>query len=219
MKGRYAVPALVACLIVSLLSGDLRLDRPLPAGGSDLMIQYDDGTAMWLTWTGLYRMVWFDIDDFAPGQYANQVFSSEFWFYHGPTCQWDTSSFLAELYSGDESGPAIQHDQTSTLALHYSPVTVSYGSGGIFLMTPDFFLIDNTEMSCGGWPSLMGDNSPADVCHSFHSDDFIKWDPWIVGGSSAHDYIIRAQVAIFGLDETTWGGIKALYYTQHRGGR
>jgi hypothetical protein len=27
-------------------------------------LRYDDGTACWLTWAGLFRGVWFDVEDF-----------------------------------------------------------------------------------------------------------------------------------------------------------
>ena len=49
------------------LSSSYELDHPLPITGSDGGFQYDDGTAYWLTWSGLYRATWFDADDFVPG--------------------------------------------------------------------------------------------------------------------------------------------------------
>jgi hypothetical protein len=37
--------------------GSIRLETPVIVGGTDQILQYDDGTAAWLTWGGLYRGV------------------------------------------------------------------------------------------------------------------------------------------------------------------
>jgi hypothetical protein len=205
------VPALTMCalqiLLLPLLSGSLQLDRPLPIAGTDDVFQYDDGTAQWLTWTGLYRGVWFNWNDFASGQ-PTQIFDLEFWFFHHSSYPWDTSSFWGELWNGGPSGPAVQLDQTSVAATHYAPCYADY-----VWIVPDvnFWGIVNTEMSSGGWPALLGDNTPQPVSHSLFSDDFIVWQPWIIQGPTANDFLIRACMSAGALQESTWGSIKTLF--------
>lgn len=195
------MPALISLaakilLLTAILSGSVRLDRPLYAGGTDDVYQYDDGTAWWITWEGLYRGVWFDSEDF--GIYYNPcIVDLEFWFYHHTSYPWDTGSFYAELYNGEQEGPVTQLDQTSLTAVHYAPCYADYSSP--IVTAVNFWGLVNTEMSSGGWPSLLSDNSPnwTGNDHSFYSDDFVVWDPWIAGG--------------IGLEAATWGGVKALY--------
>jgi hypothetical protein len=208
------VPALTMCalqiLFLPLVSGDIQLDRPLPVQSTDAAFQYDDGTAQWITWTGLYRGVWFRAQDFSPWAYGFCIDNLEFWFYHHLS-QWDTSFFYAELWNGGgAAGPGNLIDQTSVTATHYSPV-YSYYSTPI-LVDADFWGIINTEMSMGGWPCNLGDNTPYPVSHSFHSDDLSTWDPWLVQGTTASDYFTRANgTLITGLDQLTWGAIKTLF--------
>lgn len=192
------MPALTMCalqILLLLLSGEnAPLDRPLPVPGTDELYQYDDGTAYWISWAGLYRSVWFNTLDFGPWSdvYLNNL---EFWFYHHASYPWDTASFYAELYNGDAAAPVTQLDQTSIMAVHYAPCYANYGSP---IMTgQNFWSVENTEMSSGGWPSILGDNSPNPVDHSFYSDDFIVWIPWVPGG--------------IGLEQETWASVKALY--------
>lgn len=47
-------------------AGSIMLDRPIPIPSMDEPFQYDDGTANWLTWVGLYRGVWFNTRGFVP---------------------------------------------------------------------------------------------------------------------------------------------------------
>jgi hypothetical protein len=206
------VPALTMCalqiLLLPLLAGDAPLDRPLPIEGEWIIFQYDDGTANWLIWSGLYRGTWFNVQDFYPGAPGANVDYLEFWFYHHASYPWDVSSFYAELYDGDAAGPTTQLNQTSVTATHYSPVHGHFGS--TITVDQNFWGLVNTEMSAGGWPSILGDNTPNPTSHSFFSDDFIAWEPWIIGGATANDYFLRVG-EYFGLHESTWGSIKTLF--------
>ncbi|MCK5785778.1 MAG: hypothetical protein KAH54_04360, partial [Candidatus Sabulitectum sp.] len=87
---------------------------------------YDDGTAAWLTWGGMYRGVWFNIQDFNPSAAGTMIYQSEFWFYHHSSYPWDTSDFYAEVWNGDSAGPTSLLDQTLAAAVHYAPVYVTY---------------------------------------------------------------------------------------------
>jgi len=206
------VPALTLCalqIMLSLTAGDARLDRPLPVPGTDDVFQYDDGTAYWVTWDGLYRGTWFHMDDFFPGAGGFDLSQLEFWFYDVGGMSWDTPHFFAEVWNGGSGGPETQLDQTSVTALNYAPCYSTYPSP---LQTdPDFWSLINTEMSSGGWPSVVCDNTPQASSHSFFSDDFIAWEPWIVQGPTANDFLIRAYGQFSPLDESTWGSIKALF--------
>jgi hypothetical protein len=182
-------------LTLSLFSGDVRLDRPLPIGGTDYLFMYDDGSAFWLSWSGLYRGVWFNVQDFMPSGTGASLNNLEFWFYHHSSYPWDTSSFYADLYNGDAAAPVTQLNETSVAAPHYAPCYASYGYP--ITTEQNFWGLVNSSMSSGGWPSILGDNSPYPADHSFYSDDFIVWIPWVPGS--------------IGLEQATWGSVKALY--------
>lgn len=183
-------------LLIILASGQARLDTPLHVGGTDDMMQYDDGTACWLVWSGLYRGTWFNMDDFGISSW--HCVQSEYWFYHHASYPWDVSAFYGEVWNSDEYGPVIQLDQTSLTATHYSPVHVSFSSPGLECRKNVWILV-NSEFSAGGWPSLIGDATPnwTGTAHSFFSDDMVEWTPWVPGFT--------------GLNRSTWGSIKTLY--------
>jgi hypothetical protein len=209
------VPALMMCalqvLLLPLLAGNAPLDRPLSIPGTDDLFQYDDGTAVWLSWSGLYREVWFHVQDLSPWYMEGTCVNSlEFWFYHHINYPWDTASFYAELWQNcDEIYPLTQLDQTSVMASHNAPCFVNYSSP--VNVDLDFGVVINTEMSQGGWPSILGDNSPNPYNHSFHTDDFIVWTPWIIQGPTANDYIVRIYAWVVNLEQNTWGSIKTLF--------
>ncbi|MBD3370979.1 hypothetical protein GF402_11555 [Candidatus Fermentibacteria bacterium] len=73
---------------------------------------------------------------------------------------------------------------------------------------PNFWVLMNSEMSSGNWPSILGDNTPNIVDHSFFSDDMIVWEPYLYG-----DYYVRAYFTpdSTALREITRGEIKALF--------
>ncbi len=191
-------------------AGNIRLEEPVEVTGSDDMLQYDDGSAFWLTWGGLYRGVWFDTEDFLPGSNGLECEYTQFWFYHHADYPWDVSEFYAELWNGESSAPITLLDQSIVTATHYSANNCNYSSA--IVTDADFWALVNTEMSAGGWPAILGDDSPNTTDHSFYSDDFIIWEPWILSGSTASDYFIRASGTIqAALDSESWGQIKGLY--------
>jgi hypothetical protein len=171
-------------------AGSIMLDHPIPIPSIDDLFQYDDGTANWLTWVGLYRGVWFNTQDFVPGAGGAGLGGLEFWFFHHSSYPWDISSFSAELWNGRSSGPADLLEQTSVTAVHYAPCYADYSP--TVWCERNFWGLVNSHMSSGGWPALLGDNTPNPASHSFFSDDFIVWEPWIIGGATANDYFIRA---------------------------
>ncbi len=204
---KAAILISLAAMSAGTAGADLRLDRPLQVPGSDDLIQYDDGTANWLTWGGLYRGTWFYIYDFGASGWFMPA-QSELWFFHHSSYPWDVSSFYCELYTGDQAGPVTQLDQTSVTAIHYQPVHAVYSPP---YPLENFWVLENTELSAGGWPSILGDNTPQTVDHSFFSDDFIVWEPWVIQGPSANDYFIRSDGLWMGLEQTTWAAIKSTY--------
>lgn len=200
----------IALLAAAAFAADnLRLDEPIYIGSSEDVLQYDDGSSYWLTWGGLYRGTWFNTADFYGSQVGGTANEGEFWFYHyGSPYEWDTSSFYAELYDGGVSGPETELAETSVTATHNSPVYVDYGG----VMTDvEFWNFINTEMSSGNWPSILGDNTPNSVDHSFFSDDMIVWEPWVIQGPGANDYLSRMSNWVPALEEETWGSIKSLF--------
>lgn len=184
-----------------LLRADVVLVVPPPLQPPDELV-YDDGTAHWLTWGGLYRGTWFDPTDFIYPILDCEVEGMEFWFYHHPEYPWDTSSFYAELWQGGISAPVHQLVQTQLVATHYSPAIAVY-SPAISSMEPFWGLV-NLEMSTGGWPSTLGDNTPNFTvdAHSFVSEDFIVWEPWIGGETGSN---------LVSFENNSWGSIKGLY--------
>ena len=197
----------------TVLAGSSPLPEPVfcPAANEDLL-QYDDDIAIWLSWGGLYRGVYFELDDFfSPVPSGFVIDRVEFWFYHSPYYPWDTSNFYAELWSGSGSPTSLEGSALLT-ATHMSPVQ--------WTVTPpctlgtDFWVILNSELSAGGWPSIVGVGTPNPENHSFFSDDFMVWEPWIITGSTASDYFCRVYgepVDITALDQMTWGLVKSSY--------
>lgn len=200
----------LAIFVAMAFTEDIRLDEPVECGGGDDMLQYDDGSAYWLTWGGLYRGVWFDTEDFLPSSTGFECDYTQYWFYHHASYPWDTSDFYAELWNGESSAPITQLDQTLVTATHYSANNCNYSTA--IVTDADFWALVNSEMSTGGWPAILGDNSPNTADHSFFSDDFIIWEPWAPTGSYTSDYFIRASgTLLVSLHSNSWGRIKGLY--------
>ncbi len=172
-----------------------------------LLIQYDDGSGAWLTWEGVYRGVWFDVEDFIPLYRYDGIDHAEFWMYHDvQNHPWDTSDFYAELWNGDYMSPLVNLDTQELQAVHMAPVYAYYNT---ILTDSNFWLLMNTEMSTGCWPSLYADSTPSSEAHSYFSDDFYVWQPW----SATGDYLIRALISVWymELESDTWGSIKAVF--------
>jgi len=208
----------MSSLILGLLlwslpgSTEIRLDSPEPCEPSDAQLfHYDDGTPFWLTWSGMWRGVWFDMDDFGAGGSSLVCDYTEFWFYHHSSPSWDTCLFCAQLWTGSTGGPETELSETTVVAHHY---TACYA-----VIDPpadagsSFWVLDVSSFSSGGWPPNLGDGTPQpSASHSFHSDDFELWEPWIIMGEPfANDYLIRAHGLLLDLDASTWAGIKGLF--------
>ncbi len=206
MRSLFATLTMAACC---LAAGGVRLDEPVYCGGTDDLLQYDDGSAVWLTWGGLYRGTWFDTQDFVPGSIGLECNYTEYWFYHHSSYPWDTSSFYAELWNGSSLGPLVLLDQTMVTAAHFAPVQADYNPP--IATEQKFWGLVNTEMSAGGWPAVLGDNTPNTTDHSFYSDDFIVWEPWIISGATASDYLLRAEGWMCAFGSSSWGAMKGLY--------
>lgn len=202
MKGILAALFLVS---LPLFAGNVRVDLPGGSGGSNFDLTYFNGTPHWLTWAGMYRGTWFNTEDFLPGSTGGVIEEMEYWFYEHASYPWDTDQFYSEVWNGDQTGPGVLLTQGVVTALHYAPAYHSINPGVVTEV--NFWCLVNTEMSAGGWPSILGDYSmPGDAGHSFFSDDLMVWEPW---GEMGEYYI----VAIFelSLDPTTWGSMKALF--------
>ncbi len=156
---------------------------------------------------GVYRGVWFNVEDFIPWYRYRGIEQAEFWMYHDvQNYPWDTSDFYAELWNGDYMTPCGHLDTQVLQGIHMAPAFAFYNS---IMTESDFWLLMNTEMSTGCWPSLFADNTPSSVAHSYFSNDFYVWEPW----SDTGDYLIRALISVWYMDleRVTWGSIKAVF--------
>jgi len=211
----YIVCIPVALLVVSgnLAAGNIRIPE---AGGWTPPVDgmtYFDGTPWWLSWDGLYRGTWFNAAEFYGYPTSYYIQESEMWFYHHSSYPWDTSEVWFHVYNGDQMAPVDELDQTQTTAAHCSAVEVVYDPG--ISCEQNFWVIANTEMSGGGWPSLIGDNTANywGEDHSFYSEDFIVWEPWVIQGPVSNDYWMATEPEPWnpGFQSATWGAVKTLY--------
>jgi hypothetical protein len=202
--------AVVLSLLVAGPGGDLRLESPVYCGSGDSQLYlYDDGTAYWLTWSGLWRGVWFTMDDFGASGNSLVCDYAQFWFYHH-SYSWDTCAFYAELWTNGSGMPETLLAYETVIATHYSADYSTFDppidAGN------SFWVLVNSSPSSGGWPSSLGDGTPQpSTSHSFHSDDFEKWVPWVITGTYANDFLIRAHGSFLSIEESTWAGIKGLF--------
>jgi hypothetical protein len=197
--------------VLSLEQDGARLSDPHACPPMDSQLYYyDDGTPNWLSWSGQWRGVWFEMEDFGGAGNSLICDYSEFWFYHHASYGWDTALFYAELWSGGISGPETDISLTTVVAQHYT-ACLAYNDPPVDVGS-SFWVLDESAFSSGGWPCILGDGSPQESeNHSFFSDDFEIWEPWIIDGAYANDYLIRAHGSFLGLDESTWGAIKTLF--------
>lgn len=207
--------AILAVLSLAAYAGQIAVEMgTVPEKDADWLV-YDDGTFNWLTWGGTYRGVWFNTEDFVPGTIGAEVQQAEMWFYHHASYPWDSSDFYMELWNGDAMGPMMQLDQTMVTALHLAPVYADYDPA--METEQNFWSLANTEMSAGGWPSLLGDDSQGGLwggaAHSLFSDDFIVWEPWVIGAGPCNYFIsVYADLIIGGaFDNTSWGSLKTAF--------
>ena len=198
--------AVLAILTMVAFAGQIRVDLPGGSGGTDDELTYFNGTPHWLTWGGMYRGTWFNTDDFMPGSTSFNLEQMEYWFYESTnTDPWDTDDFYSEIWNGDDMGPLVLLAQGVVTAPHYAPCYHTFDPD--LVVEQNFWGLINTEMSAGGWPSVLGDYAmPGDAGHSFFSDDFIVWEPW---GEMGEYYLVAHGT--FALNNTTWGAVKALF--------
>jgi len=194
-------------ICLPLLAGNIVVDLPGGSGGNFGELTYFNGTPHWLTWGGMYRGTWFNTEDFMPGSFGINLEQMEYWFYESTnTDPWDTDDVYSEVWNGDQTGPLVLLEQGIVTAPHYAPCFHTFDPE--LPVEQNFWALINTEMSAGGWPSVLGDWSmPGDAGHSFFSDDFIVWEPWGEMG----EYYIIAHEGSWSLDAVTWGALKALF--------
>ncbi|MFO7949283.1 MAG: hypothetical protein R6U36_02835 [Candidatus Fermentibacteraceae bacterium] len=213
MKTTSMAIAILLTAAAFVSAGNVAIPDPVETAPSDDELTYFDGTSWWLSWDGTYRGTWFNSADFYGGPYNVLINASELWFYHHPSCPWDTSEYFFELHNGPQSGPDYEHFRVQCTALHYAPSEPEYDD--CYTCEPQFWLVASTELSSGGWPSILGDNTPNEVDHSFYSDDFETWEPWIIQGPTANDYEMYCWWDCYGpgygFESATWGAVKALF--------
>jgi hypothetical protein len=182
---------------------DVELAEPVDCYPVISDFYYDDTTAHWISWSGRWRGVWFEDEGGFP------LTGAEFWFYHHSSYPWDSSSFNCEVWMGDSSGPTELWVEEEHYAIHYQ--AVFFPVDFLWPMQDNFWIIQDTwPASLGGWPSVLGDDTPTTPPHSFHADEFCTWEPWTTDSGSC-DLIIRASSIMWGLESSTWAGIKSLY--------
>lgn len=165
--------------------------------------------------TGTYRAMYFDITDFQPypatGRITGLRLYSFEWIHH----PWDTSEFYFEVWSGDENGPDEKLFSEQATAYHLAPTFIGTLQDSLYV-GPTFWVVQNTEISANGSPSLCGDSGGPDYLHSsFSSYDFVNWILWdpVPDTYPYIDYkmevcwVAAPQV----LSAMTWGGVKALF--------
>ncbi|PIE52729.1 hypothetical protein CSA37_04730 [Candidatus Fermentibacteria bacterium] len=175
-------------------------------------LQYHDGSPCWFCWEGTWRGTWFNIQDFIPGVSSGWIWQSCAWFYHYGGYPWDTSDFYFEIWNGNAVAPVVQVDRRISTASNYSPVYVDWVDCAV---EQNFWCIVNTELSAGGWPSIVSDGNNPDssaVVHSFLSDDFIVWEPLNMNGPCNYmTALIFKSYPPSLLQGTTWGSLKAVF--------
>lgn len=179
-----------------------------PGLGTDDFLQYDDGTAEWLSFEGDYRGTWFHLDDF----YADESISrfvlnyAEIWFFHVYALPWDTSDFIAEITDGPPQTPGDVFAHQNSTALHMSP-TMVYPFAPCTTSTD--FTVTELVLSSSGAPSVASDVSPSTVDRSFSVETPGVIDIW------QFDFLIRVNgypAPPVELTRTSWASVKAIFY-------
>jgi hypothetical protein len=185
---------------VSMTAAEGLSPGPLSTGGSDAVLQYDDGTAAWLSYDRQFSAVWYDLDDFQAGATGCLVQSTEYWFYHhvgSYHLYWDTSIFSAQVWSGGPDGPCEMIDCTSATAVNFAPVYVDYLPA---LQVPVDFWVITRHSLWNGSPTPVMDVGAAPGPHSFwRNPDMTEWEP-LIG-----DLLYRVHGDPVGLEASTWG--------------
>lgn len=205
-------------LLVALASADVQMENlssPIPPSTSKGdWLCYDNGTPQWLCWEHQYRGVWFNMEDFVPGGNM-ELELTEMWFFHHTSYPWDTAETYIEFWNGTSSGPADFIERFSVTAEHMAPVTLDH-SPDWMIVENQFWIIQNTELSSGGWPSILGDDGGCPVAHSMVSDNMSLWEPF-TGLDGTHSELFIRTLGEYpwahGADLTpqSWGALKTVF--------
>jgi hypothetical protein len=199
------LPAILLLAAARAPAGDLPFG-PLPALGTDDVLQYDDGTAQWLSYDRQFSGVWFDLEDFQTGATGCLIQSTEYWFFHhvgSYYLYWDTSIFSAQVWAGGAAGPDCMIDCTSATAVNFAPVYVDYLP---VLQVPEDFWVITRHSFWNGSPTPVMDMEAAPVPHSFwRNPDMTYWEP-LIG-----DLLYRVHGNPVGLQSVTWGAVKGMF--------
>lgn len=184
-------------------------EEPLTQGQDWEWITYCNGTPAWVSWGGTYRGTWFDLEDFWPGAQGGFVSQANVWFYHSPSNPWDTSQISLELWTGGSQGPSSMVTSETMTAAHMIPCPMIFDPP---ISVPNqFWCVFSTEMSAGGWPSMLVDNASEPIPHSFFSDDLVIWEPWSAGGGYANYFIYLLMEVDSALERMSWAGLKTVF--------
>lgn len=209
MKKVLIVLALAAAS--AFAAGSYRVEDPV-AGGTDDLLQYDDGNSAWV-WSGInYYGTWFDVTDFMPVAVNFECSHTEWWFYEHVNVPWDTDQIVVELWTGDAGIPITMLASDTITALHNASVIVNYSTP---LSTgADFWMIANTTVySTKGLPSVLYDeyDNWTGIAHSFHSPDMAVWEPAAEAGYEVNAFFRADGVFPAALETGSWGAIKGLF--------
>ncbi len=207
--------ALLLIIVSSCLAQQVKISEDLIRSTDGEWMRYNNGTPNWATWDNQYRGTWFNIEDFIPGSCGMDIEETEIWFYHGTEHPWDTSETLIEYWNGDILGPFEWVQTVQVTGVHYAPTHIDHSPDWVSTDV-DFWVVQNTELSSGGWPSLLSDGSDWSVTHSWVSDDFITWAPWIDPYGGKGQFFIQVIMEYpwsHGADFSaiTWGGLKSVF--------
>lgn len=180
-----------------------------PGMGTDDILQYDDGTAEWFSFEGIYRGTWFHLDDFYTIEGASRFVLNyaEIWFFHVYSQPWDTSDFICEITDGTPDVPGTVFDHQNSIASHLNPSM-------IYPFAPcttsaDFTVTELPVFSTYGAPSVASDLSPTTVGRSFSVVSPGNIDIW------QFDYLIRVNgypVPPVELSRVSWAFLKTTFY-------
>ena len=194
--------------VVSAGHSPVEITSPQPVSVSE-WITYATESPACICWEGIFRGTWFSLNDFYPGATSWEIEQVAVWFDHSVSYPWDVSQVYAEIWSGGQSGPDQQLSQILTTAVDGGPTILSYPAS--ISAGNDFWVMINTEFSGGGWPSNLGDTeSSMSVSHSFYSDNFVSWEPWLIEGNISN-YAVFVDMTALGFDGMSWGELKTIF--------
>ncbi|MCK5131093.1 MAG: hypothetical protein KAR40_02950 [Candidatus Sabulitectum sp.] len=208
--------AILAVLSFAAFAGEFAVCNSGPIETDADWLTYDDGTPHWYLTGGMYRGVWFNVEDFNTSMGQAEILKAEVWFCHGSTRPWDISDVYFEIWDGVPTGPSPtgRRDQTTITAVHNTAMYVDYASAPITTVANDFWTVINLEMSGAGYPSSYMDKGPnvGQTPHSFGSEDMIIWEPFIHPDDPLNFMMrVYADLIPMSFDNTSWGSIKAIF--------